>query len=305
MKPLPHTRTELAGFIDHTLLRPEATAADVDRLCDECLKYGFHAACVNPIWVARCAERLTGGGVVVVSVAGFPLGAGTPEAKAYEALVGVDAGAGEIDMVANLGALRASDVAHVTHDIEAVVETVKTTGTPITLKVILETRILTNEQIILGCRCAAAAGADFVKTSTGFHLAGGDHGTCHVAATARSPAEGESFGWHPRPADRQGDDRGRRGPSGNHCQRRDYRGPAGVNGCARGPAPSHCPQCGQPASPRGGRPPRFCAVCGQRLTPLHEEVSDALSPRRRPAEPLRVVGLVVVAAVAWLLFGRC
>jgi deoxyribose-phosphate aldolase len=109
----------------------------------------------------------------VVSVAGFPLGAGTPEAKAYEALVGVDAGAGEIDMVANLGALRASDVAHVTHDIEAVVETVKTTGTPITLKVILETRILTNEQIILGCRCAAAAGADFVKTSTGFHLAGG------------------------------------------------------------------------------------------------------------------------------------
>jgi len=173
MRPLPHTRTELAGFIDHTLLRPEATAADVDRLCDECLKYGFHAACVNPIWVARCAERLTGGGVVVVSVAGFPLGAGTPEAKAYEALVGVDAGAGEIDMVANLGALRASDVAHVTHDIEAVVETVKTTGTPITLKVILETRILTNEQIILGCRCAAAAGADFVKTSTGFHLAGG------------------------------------------------------------------------------------------------------------------------------------
>ncbi len=173
MKPLPHTRTELASFIDHTLLKPEATATDVDRLCDECLKYRFYAACLNPVWVARSAARLAGSGIAVVSVAGFPLGATTPEVKAYEALAGVEAGASEIDMVADLSALRAGNATRVTQDIQAVVETVKAAGSPIAVKVILETRILTDEQIILGCRCAAAAGADFVKTSTGFCPAGG------------------------------------------------------------------------------------------------------------------------------------
>jgi deoxyribose-phosphate aldolase len=173
MTAAPKSRSELARLIDHTILKPETTAGDVDRLCDECLKYGFFSACVNPTWVSRCVERLVGSNVAVASVAGFPLGATTPEVKAYEALLGVEAGASEIDMVVNVAALLAGDVRQVVRDIHCVVETTKASDAVILVKVILETRVLTDEQIILGCRCAGDAGADFVKTSTGFHPAGG------------------------------------------------------------------------------------------------------------------------------------
>ena len=104
----PQTRLELARRIDHTLLQPDATAAQIDRLCDECLEHRFFAACVNPLWVDRCALRLMSSDTVVASVAGFPLGATKSATKAYEALSAIEDGAREIDMVANLGALRAA-----------------------------------------------------------------------------------------------------------------------------------------------------------------------------------------------------
>ncbi len=145
----------------------------IDRLCDECREFGFAAACVNPVWVQRCAERLAGSATAVCSVAGFPLGASLSTTKADEARRAVEGGAREVDMVVNLGALTAGDRRAVAGDIEAVVAATKRTDADATVKVILETRALTNEQIILGCRCVAEAQADYVKTSTGFHPAGG------------------------------------------------------------------------------------------------------------------------------------
>lgn len=163
----------MARLIDHTLLKPEATAAQIDRLCDECRDYGFYAACVNPCWVERCTARLAGTDTLVASVVGFPLGATTSATKANEAGAVVAAGAREIDMVVQLGALIAGDREAVIRDIRAVVAAVRRAGAAALVKVILETRVLTDEQIILGCECARAAEADFMKTSTGFHPAGG------------------------------------------------------------------------------------------------------------------------------------
>jgi len=205
---LPRTRAQLARFVDHTILKPEATAAEIDRLCDEAVAHGFFAVCVNPVWVARCVERLGGAGVspahsivgtatgppvrarsasegtppptaatrilpVVCTVAGFPLGASLPQVKAEEARRAVEQGAREVDMVVNLGALIAGDRPTVVGDIAAVVETTKRANPAALVKVILETRALTDEQIILGCQCCIEARADFVKTSTGFHAKGG------------------------------------------------------------------------------------------------------------------------------------
>lgn len=167
------TRREIARTIDHTLLKPEASAAQVDQLCDECRRFGFIAACVNPVWTARCVERLRGSDTLVATVAGFPLGASTPEAKAYEAQLAVQQGAREVDMVINLAALIAGDEAAARADVAAVVQAVKQANAAALVKVILETRALTDDQIVLGCRASAAAKADFVKTSTGFHAAGG------------------------------------------------------------------------------------------------------------------------------------
>lgn len=166
-------RPELARIIDHTLLKPEATAADIDRLCQECVQYGFAAACVNPTWVSRAAMHLAGTHVAVATVAGFPLGAGTSEVKAYEAWSAVAQGATEVDMVVNLGALIAGDTDFVTRDIALVAESVKRADPHALVKVILETRALTAAQLIAACRCCVAAKADFVKTSTGFHPTGG------------------------------------------------------------------------------------------------------------------------------------
>lgn len=181
------TVAELARRIDHTLLRPEAMREQIDRLCDECLEYNFAAACVNPVWVAHCAAQLIDSETRVATVVGFPLGATAAEVKAFEARTAVEQGAREVDMVVNLGALRAGARAAVVRDIRAVVDAAKRADADALVKVILETRALTDEQIILGCRCACEAQADFVKTSTGFHPAGGAT-VEHVALLRRHAA---------------------------------------------------------------------------------------------------------------------
>lgn len=167
------TKQELAQTFDHTILKPEATPSDIDRLCDEALEFGFVAVCVNPIWVPQCAERVSGSDVRVATVAGFPLGANQTQCKVDEARRGIDDGAVEIDMVIPVGLLIAGDTAAVRDDIAAVADAVHTASPDHLLKVILETAVLTEAQIVAGCRCAAEAQADFVKTSTGLHPAGG------------------------------------------------------------------------------------------------------------------------------------
>ncbi|MBL8863693.1 MAG: deoxyribose-phosphate aldolase [Planctomycetes bacterium] len=160
----------LAGAIDHTLLKPEATAAEVDRLCDEARTHRFASVCVNGTWVRRCAEIVAGSGVAVCCVVGFPLGANVTEVKVYEARRAIEDGACEIDMVLNVGALKSGDREFVRRDIAAVAETCHRLGAK--LKVILETALLTDAEKVAACEAARAAGADFVKTSTGFSKGG-------------------------------------------------------------------------------------------------------------------------------------
>jgi deoxyribose-phosphate aldolase len=167
------TRDDLARRIDHTLLKPEATAAQIEQLCEEALKFGIIAVCVNPVWVDRCAARLEGSSTRVCTVAGFPLGASASLSKAYEAALAVERGALEVDMVISLGHLVAGDDAEVTRDIAAVVAATRRAGSRALVKVIIESRALTDAQIVRACRCCRDAGADFIKTSTGFHPAGG------------------------------------------------------------------------------------------------------------------------------------
>lgn len=157
---------EVASAIDHTLLKADATADDIDKLCREAAEWKFATVCVNPTWVARAASRLRGSGVGVCSVVGFPLGATTPDVKQYEARRAIFDGASEIDMVLNVGALKSGDVRLVADDIRAVVGACVERG--VTSKVILETALLTDEEKVTACTLAKAAGADFVKTSTGF-----------------------------------------------------------------------------------------------------------------------------------------
>lgn len=159
----------LAAAIDHTLLRPEATAADIRALAAEARAHGFAAACVNSAWVPLAAELLAGSGVRVAAVAGFPLGAMATAAKAAETRIAVAAGAAEIDMVISLGHAKAGDWRAVEDDIRAVVEAAGGAG----VKAILETAALTPDETVRACESAKAAGAAFVKTSTGFHPAGG------------------------------------------------------------------------------------------------------------------------------------
>lgn len=156
----------LAGFIDHTLLRADATAAEIDRLCAEALEHGFASVCVNGAWVARCAERLRGSSVAVCAVAGFPLGAMASAAKAGEARVALDDGAREIDVVAHLGALKAGDDDLVVRDLAAVAAVCRERRA--LLKVILETALFDDAGKARAAGLAVRAGADFVKTSTGF-----------------------------------------------------------------------------------------------------------------------------------------
>ncbi len=167
------TPQQLAAMIDHTLLRPEATSRQIDRLCAQALDHGFCAVCVNPLYVAHAAAQLRGSPVVVASVAGFPLGANTTSAKIEDARQALDAGAGEIDMVLQLGALIAGEKNRVRDDIAAVADIVHAASPDYVLKVILETAALSAELIALGCRCCAEAQVDYIKTSSGFHPAGG------------------------------------------------------------------------------------------------------------------------------------
>lgn len=174
------TEEEFLAVIDQSLLKPEATPEQVDRFCDQAAEYRFGAVCVNPIYVRRAATRLesmrSGGGECdrprVVSVVGFPLGACTTDSKVAEARRALDDGAVEIDMVVTLGTLIAGDRVAVRKDIESVAGVVHRTWGCL-LKVILEVATLTEVQIALGCRCCVEGEADFVKTSTGFHVAGG------------------------------------------------------------------------------------------------------------------------------------
>ena len=172
MKPaeLFEEKHRLAAVIDHTLLKPEATQTDIERVCEEALIYGFAAVCINPFWVPVAAQKLEASPVRVCTVVGFPLGCNAPEAKMQEANIARCAGAEEIDMVINIGALRSGDYAAVQEDVAGVAEVVHDGGG--LLKVIIETCLLTNEQKIKASRLAVEAGADFVKTSTGFSTGG-------------------------------------------------------------------------------------------------------------------------------------
>jgi len=156
----------LAGLIDHTLLKPEATADQIAQLCYEARKYNFAAVCVNPNHVKLCAELLRGSPVRIATVVGFPLGAHTTETKVFETQQTIADGAHEIDMVMNIGALKAGDYELVEQDIRGVVEAAHARGAIV--KVILETALLTDEEKVKACTLSKAAGADFVKTSTGF-----------------------------------------------------------------------------------------------------------------------------------------
>ena len=158
--------TDLARYIDHTLLAADAGARQIDALCDEARVHGFAAVCVHGCWVARCAERLADSPVVVCSVVAFPLGAMAPAAKVAEAAGCVADGAREVDVVLNLGALRSGDHALVRADLTGVAEVCHAGGA--LLKVILETALLTREEQVLACQLALEAGSDYVKTSTGF-----------------------------------------------------------------------------------------------------------------------------------------
>lgn len=156
--------SDLAPYIDHTLLKPEARAEDVVRVAEEARQYGFATVCVNSCHVATAARVLAGATAVPIAVVGFPLGASLSSAKAFEAREAIRAGAREIDMVLNLGALKAHDYQRVHQDIAAVVEA----SHPVPVKVILETGHLTDEEKVVACALSKAAGAAFVKTSTGF-----------------------------------------------------------------------------------------------------------------------------------------
>ncbi len=156
----------VSGVIDHTLLKADATREEVEKLCREAAEFGFATVCVNPAWVATAAAKLRGTGVGVCSVVGFPLGATIAEVKNFETRRAIFDGATEIDMVINVGALKSGDLRTVERDIEAVTEPCRQCG--VVSKVIIEAALLTDEEKITACTLSKAAGADFVKTSTGF-----------------------------------------------------------------------------------------------------------------------------------------
>ncbi|MFJ8067782.1 deoxyribose-phosphate aldolase [Peribacillus sp. NPDC096447] len=159
----------VAGLIDHTLLKADATKEQIKVLCEEAREYNFASVCVNPTWVKYASELLEGSEVKVCTVIGFPLGATTPETKAFETKDAISNGAHEVDMVINIGALKDKDDEMVERDIRAVVAA--STGKALS-KVIIETSLLTDEEKVRACELAVKAGADYVKTSTGFSTGG-------------------------------------------------------------------------------------------------------------------------------------
>lgn len=159
----------IASMIDHTILKPETTKEMVKKVCDEAKEYNFASVCVNPYYVSFVKEQLEGSQVKVTSVIGFPLGSTTKEVKAFEAKNAIENGADELDMVINIGALKNREYDIVKEDIEAVVNVAK--GKAL-VKVIIETCLLTDEEKEIACKLAVEAGADYVKTSTGFSTGG-------------------------------------------------------------------------------------------------------------------------------------
>ena len=160
----------VASMIDHTLLKPDATRKNIEELCREAAQFKFATVCVNPTWVALASRLLAGSGVGVCSVVGFPLGATTPDVKGYETQRAIFDGAREIDMVINVGALKSGDLRAVERDIEAVTSPCRACSA--LSKVIIEAALLTDDEKITACTLAKAAGADYVKTSTGFASGG-------------------------------------------------------------------------------------------------------------------------------------
>ncbi|MGA2268705.1 MAG: deoxyribose-phosphate aldolase [Bryobacteraceae bacterium] len=171
----------IASLIDHTILKPEATRADLVKVCREARQYNFASVCVNPYWVPLVRSELAGSPVKICTVVGFPLGATSTEAKVAETAVAVRDGAQEIDMVINIGALRSGDHETVKSDVRQVVKTAHQAGAIV--KVILETALLDDNQKAVACTLSKLAGADFVKTSTGFGPSGA---TAHDVALMRS-----------------------------------------------------------------------------------------------------------------------
>ncbi|APF19961.1 Deoxyribose-phosphate aldolase [Caldithrix abyssi DSM 13497] len=161
-------KRELARWIDHTILKPDATRQEIEKICDEAIEFGFASVCVNPTWVPLVYKKLRGHSPKVCTVVGFPLGATFPEVKARETELAVQQGADEIDMVINIGALKSGDYELVEHDIRSVV---RAAGRRI-VKVIIESCLLTDEEKVKACTLAKIAGANYVKTSTGFSKGG-------------------------------------------------------------------------------------------------------------------------------------
>jgi len=163
------TPADVARYIDHTLLKPEATEGQIETLCEEAVKYGFFSVCINSSWVAYCAKKLRGTGVKICAVVGFPLGAMDSRTKAYETRNAIENGADEIDMVINVGALKNGDLKTVEEDLRSVIRACRSTTTT---KAIIETCLLTDDEKIIASQLVKKTGYDFVKTSTGFSKAG-------------------------------------------------------------------------------------------------------------------------------------
>ncbi|MFW6137602.1 MAG: deoxyribose-phosphate aldolase [Spirochaetota bacterium] len=170
----------MAPYIDHTLLKPDAQKSQFEQLCEEAVEYKFYSVCVNPYWVEFCARKLRGKEVKVCSVVGFPLGAAASRTKGFETRNAIENGADEIDMVINIGALKSGDLREVEEDIRSVWRACRATTT---LKVIIETCLLSDDEKVLACQTAKKAGAHFVKTSTGF--AKGGAATADIALMRR------------------------------------------------------------------------------------------------------------------------
>ena len=183
-----HFDTKIAGMIDHTLLKPEATVEQIERLCGEARQYGFASVCINPSYVKLCAKLLRDSAVKVCTVIGFPLGATSSESKAFEAERAVQDGARELDMVINVGRLKSGDYQYVESDIAGVVRTAKRHG--VLTKVIIETGLLTDEEKVKACLLAKNAGAHFVKTSTGFAKGGATVGDIALMRKVVGPSLG-------------------------------------------------------------------------------------------------------------------
>lgn len=184
------TKQQLAKMIDHTSLKPSATKDDIARLCQEGKKYGFWSVCVNPIYVSLATDVLKGTDVKVCSVVGFPFGANVPDVKALEAGRAIHDGASEIDMVSNIGALKSREYELVKRDIRKVTKRAKALRKDTIVKVIIETGLLTEDEKVLVCKLVKEAGADYVKTSTGFNSTGA---TIHDVKLLRS-ITGPKFG---------------------------------------------------------------------------------------------------------------